>query len=66
MRGLVVDAKSLLVIDDLFNTGNTIEAMIRKLRPQMKYEPTVTVACTLYVPLEPKEEQITLADLPAP
>jgi len=50
----VAGAGHVLILDDIYNTGNTAGAMITRVRPSMAAQPQVVVACVLSVPLEPK------------
>jgi hypoxanthine phosphoribosyltransferase len=52
----VADATRVLILDDIFNSGNTAGAMIARVRPSMAGQPQVAIACPLYVPLEKKPE----------
>ena len=54
----LIEATRILIIDDIFNTGNTAWAMIARVRPSMPAQPQVIVAFPLYVPLEPKEQAV--------
>jgi hypothetical protein len=49
----VIAARTILIIDDIFNTGNTPAAMLARLLPRMKCKtPAITIACVLYVAVE--------------
>jgi hypothetical protein len=50
-------ATHVLIIDDIYNTGNTAGAMITRVRASMAAQPQVTIACVLYVPLEEKNDE---------
>jgi hypoxanthine phosphoribosyltransferase len=52
----VSGAGRILILDDIYNTGNTAGAMITRIQPFMAVLPKVIVACALYVPFEPKTD----------
>ncbi len=51
----IAAANRVLILDDIFNTGNTAGAMISRLQTHMATQPQWIVACVLYVPLEPTQ-----------
>ena len=44
-------AARVLILVDLYQTGNTAGAMLRRVRPYLAADPKVVVACPLYVPV---------------
>lgn len=51
LPAIVTTASRIWIIDDIYNTGNTVGAMVTRLRPHLLANVELIVACPLYVPM---------------